>query len=448
MNKDIIALKASARQLLEENILHFWLTKMQDYENGGFYGRIDGHDVLHKDADKGCVLNARILWSFASAYRVLSLSPTPFSKAKGVCSPDALLTAAIRAKDYILEHFIDKKRGGVYWSVDYKGQPKDTKKQSYAIGFTIYGMSELYRATGDEEALQCAIDLFCSLEEHAFDAKDMGYIEALTYDWRPIQDMRLSERDENGSRTMNTHLHILEPYTNLYRSLTHSYSSPLPRSFAHPVPKKEWGMGGVDGSLDDVRNRVDQKLRVLIDIFTKKLLNPSTHHLDLFFDNQWQGRRNIESYGHDIEAAWLLTEALEVLGDEQLMAATMPVIGQIAKASEEGLQADGSMIHECHKSMGDGLPSSVDADRHWWVQCECVIGELNQYQHFGDEEALKKALHCYDYIERHFIDHEQGEWYWSRRPDGSINRDEDKAGFWKCPYHNSRMCLEILEREF
>ena len=402
----IAALKTSARQLLEDNILHFWLTEMQDHEQGGFYGRMDGYGTLHTQADKGCVLNARILWTFAAAYRVLG--------------KQAYLDAAVRAKDYILNHFIDKERGGVYWSVDYTGRPVDMKKQSYAIGFTIYGMSELYRATGDKEALGCAIALFNALEAHAFDSKNTGYIEALTYDWRPIGDMRLSYKDENGSRTMNTHLHILEPYTNLYRALKTS------------MPLKG----------------LEEALRTLIGIFTQKLLNPKTRHLDLFFDDEWHGQRNIESYGHDIEAAWLLTEALEVLGDDALTKQTMPIVGQIAHASEEGLLPDGSMIHERRIGVGEGLPASVDADLHWWVQCENVIGQLNQYQHFHDEAALQKALRCYHYIERNLVDREDGEWYWSRRPDGTVNRDEDKAGPWKCPYHNSRMCLEIIERPF
>lgn len=389
-------MKRSAQEVLEDNILKFWMQRMTDHERGGFYGRIDGGGQLHSEAEKGAILNARILWSFASAYRVLSKKE--------------YLDTALRAKDYILAHFIDKVNGGVYWSVDCNGEPLDRKKQSYAIGFTIYGMSELARATGDKEALDCAISLFEALEDHAFDSVNTGYVEALDEQWKPLADMRLSDKDENGSRTMNTHLHILEPYTCLYR-----------------VWKEP---------------RLERRLRTLIDIFTQKLLNPTTHHLDLFFDDEWQGRRDIESYGHDIEATWLLTEALEVLGDEELMAATMPVVNQIAEASEEGLNKDGSMIHEMNTATGH-----TDTDRHWWVQCECVIGELNQYQHFGNETSLSRAKACYDYILNQIIDFEGGEWFWSRHQDGTLNRDDDKAGFWKCPYHNSRMCLEILERE-
>ncbi len=402
-----LEMKQAARQLLENNILRFWLDKMQDEEHGGFYGRIDGYDVLHADADKGCVLHARILWTFAAAYRVLGNRE--------------YLDAAIRAKDYFISHFMDAEQGGVYWSVDSEGRPKDMKKQSYAIGFAIYGLSELVRATDDEQALNCAISLFEDLELHAYDEKNVGYIEAQTRNWHPISDMRLSDKDENGSRTMNTHLHILEPYTNLYRCFKR-YADKIP---THLVV------------------RLERQLRTLIGIFTQKLLNPKTGHLDLFFDDEWRGLRNIESYGHDIEAAWLLTEALEVLGDKQLMEQTMPVVNRIAHAAEEGLCPNGAMIHE--KNLTTGV---ADTDLHWWVQCEQVIGQINQYQHFHDEAAWQKAVSTYRYIQDQLVDEEHGEWYWSRRTDGTINRKEDKAGFWKCPYHNSRMCLEIIEREF
>jgi len=389
-------LKPAARKLLEENILRFWLDKMQDTQHGGFHGRMDGHDRLDLNADKGAVLNARILWAFAAAYRVLG-------KAE-------YLAAATRAKNYLLAHFLDREHGGIYWSVDALGQPRDTKKQTYAISFAIYGLSEYARATGDAEALRTAVSLFRDIEDHAFDGRDGGYVEALTRDWQPIADMRLSDKDENGSRTMNTHLHVLEAYTNLFRVWPDEH--------------------------------VARQLRVLIGIFMDKLMNPRTHHLDLFFDDRWQGRRDIESYGHDIEASWLLTEALDVLADVGLAQKVRPQVLAIARASEEGLCPDGSMIHEFHVNTG-----TADCQRQWWVQCECVIGEINLHQATNEPEAMRRALDCWQYIEEHLVDHEHGEWHWSIHPDGTVNRDDDKAGFWKCPYHNSRMCLEILERE-
>ena len=381
--------------ILTQNILPFWSSRMVDQENGGFYGRIDGQGNVHPQAEKGAILNARILWAFAAAYRVLK-------------KPE-YLDMALRAKQYIIDHFIDPDYGGVYWSVDYKGQPLDTKKQSYAIGFTIYGMSELARATGDEEALSWAIRLFHDLESHALDTQQFGYIEALTRDWQPIADMRLSDKDENGSRTMNTHLHIIEPYTNLLRV----WRDP----------------------------QLEQQTRRLLHLFMDTISNPVTHHLDLFFNDQWQGKRNIQSFGHDIEASWLLHETAMVLGDEETINQVRQFIRPLAKAADEGLRPDGSMVYERWTDTG-----VTNENRDWWVQCECIIGHYDLYQYFGDEEALQIARRCWEYTRTHIIDQEKGEWHWGIRPDGSLNTKDDKAGFWKCPYHNARLCLELIER--
>ena len=210
---DTKVLKQEMQDVLEGNILRFWLDKMQDRENGGFYGRIDGSGTLHPEAEKGAILNARILWSFSAAYRVLShLSPL-------TTHLQEYLEAATRAKDYFIEHFIDPEYGGVYWSVDYKGNPLDTKKQFYAIGFALYGLTEYVRATGDREVLDYALQLYDCIEEHAFDREHNGYIEACTREWGEIADMRLSEFDANYPKSQNTHLHIIEPYTNLLRCL-------------------------------------------------------------------------------------------------------------------------------------------------------------------------------------------------------------------------------------
>ncbi|MDD6552300.1 MAG: AGE family epimerase/isomerase [Prevotellaceae bacterium] len=388
-------MKAEVKDVLENNILRYWIDHVTDHENGGYYGRVDGHDEVHPTAEKGAILNARILWAFSAAYRVLH-------KAE-------YLEAATRARDYILDHFIDKEEGGVYWSLDYKGNPLDTKKQTYAIGFTIYGLSEYARATGDKHALHAAIGLYHDIEDHAFDADHNGYIEALTRDWQPIADMRLSDKDENGSRTMNTHLHIIEPYTNLYRVW----------------PNEELKA--------DILN--------LLDIFTGPLHNPKTNHLDLFFDDSWQGKRNIQSYGHDIEAVWLLHEAALVLGDKDVLHDIEEFIRPLAAAADEGLQPDGSMIYERWIDS-----DRVDRQRQWWVQCESVIGHLDLYQYFGDQQALDRSLRCWEYTKDHLIDYKNGEWHWAVLADGSLNLEDDKAGFWKCPYHNSRMCLEVMER--
>lgn len=424
MNETVQTMKCEMQDVVKNNILRFWMEKMLDREQGGFYGRIDGQGVLHKDAEKGAILNARILWSFSAAYRVLK---TP-----------EYLKMAKRAKEYIINHFIDKEYGGVYWSLDSKGNPLDTKKQFYAIGFAIYGMSEYARATGDREALECALQLFDCIEEHALDHQYNGYIEACTREWGEIADMRLSELDANYPKSQNTHLHIIEPYTNLFRCLkeldtTESVNyvpvigAVLPVDVAVP---------------QETKNRVEAALRNIINIFTDRILNPETHHLDLFFDMDWtRGAGHLESYGHDIECSWLIHEAALVLGDSDVLKKVEPIVQMVAKASEKGLRPDGSMIHEANLDTGH-----VDDDLHWWVQAENVVGWFNLYQYFDDEQALDRAVRCWQYIKDNLIDYENGEWHWSRHPDGTLNTVDDKAGFWKCPYHNSRMCLEIIER--
>ena len=424
INKTIRRMRTEMQDVLENNILRFWLDKMQDQENGGFYGRMDGHMQLHPEAEKGAILNARILWSFSAAYRVLGRQE--------------YLDAATRAKEYIIDHFIDREYGGVYWSVDYKGQPLDTKKQFYAIGFAIYGLSEYARATGDREALDCAIALYECIEEHALDREYNGYIEACTREWGEIADMRLSELDANYPKSQNTHLHIIEPYTNLFRCIKEMQAA----TTCNYVP----ALGSVQ-PVDivvpmEILVRIECSLRNLIHIFTDNILNPDTHHLDLFFDMDWtRGAGQLESYGHDIECSWLIHEAALALDDKRVLEKVEPIVRMVAEASTKGLRPDGSMVHEANLDTGH-----IDDDLHWWVQAENVVGWLNIYQYFGDEEALQRADACWQYIKQNLIDYEHGEWYWSRRKDGTLNLDDDHAGFWKCPYHNSRMCLETMER--
>ena len=384
-------LRAESQSLLESNILPFWATRMVDNERGGFYGRIDGHNILHPDAPKGAVLNARILWAFSAASRVLHSTPYRL--------------LAYRAYDYFMHHFIDRESGGVYWSIHADGTPLDTRKQTFAIAYAIYGLTEYVRLTNNQEALNAAIRLFNDLEAHAykFENEKMGkckngYLEALTRDWQPISDIRLSEQDENAAFTMNTHLHVLEAYTNLYRV----YKDP----------------------------RVARQLRVLIDIFVNRLYNPSNGHLDLFFDDQWQGRRDKTSPGHEIEAAWLLHEALEVLGDPILLQETLPVCQQLAQAAENGILKESQ----------------------WWCYAEAVVGYIDQWKLNQKDLPVEAAINlemaevAWDYIQSHLIDREHGEWYWAILPDGTPDTSNDKAGFWKCPYHNSRMCIELIER--
>lgn len=401
MNKETI--KTFRQELLDnltQNILPYWLDRMTD-PRGGFYGRRDGNDHLDEEAPKGAILNARILWSFSAAYLATG-------------NPD-YLAAATRARDYIVGHFIDPDFGGAYWSLNADGSPLDTKKQFYAIAFIIYGLAEYYRACGDEVSLRLAIELFDSIELHSRDRVRNGYIEATTRDWQPIADMRLSDHDANASKTMNTHLHILEGYTNLLRALKEK----CPASFESRVPD------------------VEEATTNLLEIFLDRIENPRTHHLTLFFDDDWNAQPGAESYGHDIEASWLLLESAHVIGNPVLTAKTLDHTAHIADAGLQGRCVDGAMIYERHPA------GNYDNDRHWWVQAENVIGQLWLAQFHGRQEQLDRALQSWRYIAGNIVDPD-GEWHWSRRADGSVNRTDDKAGFWKCPYHNSRMCIEAV----
>lgn len=400
-------LVSDLRENLTSNILPFWTDRMAD-PRGGFLGRIDGDDTPDYDAPKGAILNGRLLWTFSAAYRVIR--------------DPQYLAAATRAYEYLRDHFLDREMGGVYWSVDAAGAPLDTKKQSYAIGFAIYGLSEYCRATASEEALEIAKGLFRDLESRARDSKANGggYIEAFTRDWQEISDMRLSDKDANEKKTMNTHLHILEPYTNLYRV---------------------WP----DASL---REAIVDLLRIFLDVMEDK----ATSHLGLFFDEQWVRHDSNISYGHDIEASWLLLEAAGVLlanPGEGCLAEVTALYEKtkrhcltIANAALEGRSDEGWMAYE---RFGDGR---LDLERHWWVQAEDVVGLVYLYKHHGVDLAIDKAWRSWCWIKDNLVDHNGGEWHWSRFPGGDINRRDDKAGFWKCPYHNSRMCLEVIETLF
>jgi cellobiose epimerase len=396
MKNNLLELRQEVKVELVQNILPFWIGKMKDNEQGGFYGQIKGNEELNPLADKGGILNARILWTFSSAYLHVK---------------DPLyLDMANRAKDYIQKHFFDTEFGGTYWTISYDGKPVDTKKQIYSQAFFIYAFAEHYRASGDDSSLKTAIGLFRIIEINSFDPLQNGYFEAFSRDWKLLEDLRLSEKDANEKKTMNTHLHILEAYTNLYRV---------------------WK--------DD---ELARQLRNLILIFTEKIVNRQSRHLDLFFDENWTSKAEIVSYGHDIEASWLIDEAALVLGDNDLLANVQQICIGIAEAACEGLQSDGSLIYEFNKTK-----NHVDRDRHWWVQAEAVVGFLNAFKLTGNKEWLSKAQNCWNFISEKLVDRAEGEWFWSISDAGNVNRKDDKAGFWKCPYHNSRMCLEVMERE-
>ncbi|HEX8327706.1 MAG TPA: AGE family epimerase/isomerase [Hymenobacter sp.] len=378
-----------------DRILAYWGTRVPDEQYGGFHGQITEANEVVAHAPKGAVLNARILWTFSAAHRH---QPRP-----------ELLALATRAYDYLVQHFLDREHGGVFWSVNHQGQPLDTKKQIYALAFAIYGLSEYYAASGHAPALQHAQHLFHSIEAHSFDQEHGGYLEALARDWSPLADLRLSDKDANEKKTMNTHLHVLEAYTNLYR---------------------HW---------PDARLRA--QIQELLEVFLTHIVDPATQHLHLFLAENWEPKSTAISFGHDIEAAWLLLEAAEVLGDEESIDRFRQVAVDMATASAQGLDDTGGLNYEFEPTT-----QHWSRDKHWWVQAEAMVGFLNAYQLSGNNRFYDYFWAVWEFTREHILDYEGGEWRWGVTEALEPIADEDKAGFWKCPYHNSRACLEVLGR--
>lgn len=383
---------------LRDNILPFWMQAC-DYSQGGFLGRIDGHGQVHQQAPKGSVLNARLLWTFSSA--------CIYSHHQG--ERMSYRHVADRAYDYLCAHFLDPEQGGVYWMLDFSGRPFDTRKQVYAQAFALYAFSAYAQASGSAQALQQAIDLYALIERHSRDSLHGGYFEAFGRSWEPIADLRLSDKDQNEAKTMNTHLHVLEAYTALYRL---------------------WPDKGLGESLSSL-------LRLLCDRF----VDGATGHLHLFFTEDWQLRSDVVSHGHDIEAAWLMHEAAKALGCPELLELTAALALQIAdRTLQTGICADGALRYE---TFGDG---HRDEERHWWVQAEGMVGFYQAWQLSPRPEYLQAIFGLWDYIKQHLIDKQGGEWFWSADEWGTPNREQDKLGPWKCPYHNARACMELVGR--
>ena len=376
------------------NILRYWMEKTPDHESGGFYGKIDNGNRVTAGAPKGSVLNARILWSFAAAY-----NHDPQSR---------YLETAERAYHYIAEHFVDNNYGGVYWTIDAEGNPLDTKKQIYAIAFTIYAFSEYFIASGKEVARDHAVELYQDLVKYSLDKEKGGYFEAFDKEWQPIADLRLSDKDANEKKTMNTHLHVLEGFANLYRIW----------------PDEE------------LKDRITE----LLSNFTSHMIDADTAHLKLFFDEDWNSKSPLISYGHDIEASWLLLEAAEIIEDQEWIVRLKGIAVKMAYAAIEGIDQDGGMFYE-----KDPVANHLIKEKHWWVQAEAMVGFYNAWQISADQIFLDHFAKVWDYTQKQIIDHENGEWFWGRDAQGKVMTGEDKVGLWKCPYHNSRACIEILK---
>jgi mannobiose 2-epimerase len=377
-----------------ESILNYWSKNTLDNENGGFIGQIDFNDNIIANTEKGAVLNARILWSFSAGYK-----ETKNENYKKI---------AKRAFEFLSQYFYDSEFGGLFWSINPDKTPKDTKNQIYALAFAIYGLSEYYAISKDDKALEIAINLYLKIQEHSYDPENKGYFEALTRDWQPIDDLRLSDKDANEKKTMNTHLHIVEAYANLY---------------------KVWK-----------DKKLQNDIIELLETIEEHFINPKTGHLKLFFDENWIEKPDVISYGHDIEAAWLLLQCAEISEDETLIANYKKHAIQMAEVTKDGLDSDGGLWYEL-----DPEKNKLVAEKHWWVQSEALIGFYNAYQITGDETYLEIVYKNWTFIKKYILDKENGEWFWGINRDYSLI-EKDKAGFWKCPYHNSRACLELIER--
>ncbi len=395
---DLPQLQAELRQE-HKDILAYWQRYAPDPEHGGFYGRVNYQNQPDNKADKGIVLNARILWSFSAAFR-----HTQHEDYRPI---------ADQAFQYIRQYFIDPQYGGVYWSVDATGQPKYPLKHLYGQAFALYGLSEYVHATHSVPALALAKEQFQNMVKHAYDNKKGGYLEALARDWSPATDYIISKYDNQEIKTMNTHLHILEAFTCLYRV---------------------WS----DKSVAD-------QIRGMLRMFLDHIVDPKTYRMNLFMDNNWKIRRTAISYGHDIEASWLLPEAADVLaaknpGDKALQKTVRELGVKMARAASSGFD-----------SRDDGMNYELDPDGHlnsersWWVMAEAMVGFMNAYQLTHEKAFLDKSVRSWEFIKKYLLDLKNGEWYSGVTVDHKILGNE-KISMWKCPYHNSRSCLEMLER--
>lgn len=390
----LTAFQRDVRREVREAILPFWMNRAKDEKHGGFLGELDYRGQPNPGAPKGGVLNARILWTFAHAYLQYG--------------DDAYRNAAERSFTDFVTHFWDPVQGGTYWSVTAEAAPLDTRKLVYGQSFSLYGLVEYYRAFREKDALAKARELFDLIIRHARDTAYGGFLEGYTADWKPLEAEAAMEISSGAAKSMNTHLHLMEAFTNLYR---------------------------VDPSAE-VRTALEECLQLFLD----HILNPQTRHFDLFFTREWEKTSDVISFGHDIEGSWLLWEAAEILGDETLLKQVHSASLAMAEAIlQEGCHPDGSLLNEAY---GDG---SLAGERDWWPQAEAVVGFLNAWQLCGEDRYLEASLRTWAWIRANMSDPHTGEWHSQITEDGQVAK-VPIADFWKCPYHNSRCCFEVDQR--
>ena len=395
VRSSLSSLRAEVEEELVAHLVPYWTERTVDNERGGFVGQIDGANVVHPHAAKGVVLNARLLWTF---------SAVALEREHARC---AIL--AERAFGYMTEHFRDDRYGGVYWMLDCAGRVIDSRKKTYAQAFALYGLSEYYALTSSTVVLKQAIELFELLERYVADAENGGYFEVYTDDWHWLAKERLSPKDPVAAKSSNTLLHLVEAYSRLY---------------------------SVWPSL-----RLHSRLVALIRCFLDTIINSSTHHMAHAFDELWRPVSGVISFGHDIEAAWLLTRAAEVTGDADLLAETRSTAVRMAEATlAHGVDADGGLFDQMD------MAGSLNDDKHWWPQAEAVVGFLNAYEICADERFVQAAMDTWSFIKHAIIDPGRQGWFFRVDRAGRPYSSENKVGPWNCPYHNVRMCLEVMTR--
>jgi mannobiose 2-epimerase len=350
---------------------------------------------VRTDRPRGALLASRILWTYCAAFRT---------------KPDPKYLELAKAAYMDLEsHFWDREHAGYFWSIAPDGKPLDNSKQIYVQSFAIYGLTEYFRATGDKAALDRAIEVYRLIESHSRDRANGGYLEAFTRDWRRPKGKRLSKIGPEYPKSQNTNLHLMESFTNLLRV---------------------WPDSGLR-----------QELRALTEVMLTRIVGPEGLHLRLYFDAEWNPKSDVISFGHDIEFSWLVTETAEVVGDPELLARAKTAALKIARGTlAQGVDPDGGVLNEA------GPRGLTDTGKDWWPQAEAVVGFLNAYQLSGDPQFFAAAERTWNFIERRLVDRQHGEWFWGVTREGKVRPYGTKIGFWKCPYHNGRACLETAAR--
>lgn len=380
---------------LKYDLIPFW-KNMRDDSFGGYYGYVSYGLNTDRKAPKGCILNSRITWFFSNAYTLLK--------------DKALLDEARHGFEFLKDACWDKQNGGVFWSVNFDGTPCETLKHTYNQAFSIYALSSYYEASGDRQALDMAYSLYDLIEGRMRD--EAGYKEAFDREFNEIDNEKLSENGVMAQKTMNTLLHVFEAYTELYRV--------------------------------DRNEKVAGKIKWMMDIIAEKIYNPKFHRQEVFFDDKWNTIIDLHSYGHDIETAWLVDRSIDVLGDEEYARKMHPITADLTDCIYRTAFDGNSLANECERG-------KVDEWRIWWVQAETVVGFLNGYEKSGREEYLDAALNEWHFIRMNLFDRrpdyvEGKEWYWRVTKEGEPDENKPIVEPWKCPYHNGRMCFEVIKR--